>query len=249
VKEPWAEKYLWLDTETTGLDVQLANILELAYIPEVNGVRHNTRELFVQPIIHFTDMVHGHIDIRQFVDEYNQRRQLSPDNELAYFSLDGGEPLFTYTKSALSCGLPAGRAKNPAELVLDPKREFPDVVLQKFIDDLNSFPEKGRWTLIGYNVKFDYDVLTNWIKRIVGKAAAKEILNNFSFLVLDVLSLTRWFSFAGKLKTENHKLTTIASTLQLAGFDAHTAKADIEETHSVAKVLMNHLQDVTNGKD
>jgi hypothetical protein len=208
----------------------------------LNGERHDAREFLVQPIIHSDDKVNGGTPIAEFVETYN--RNVSPKEEIAAFAFDGGEPLFIYEKGNLTYGMLDGLARNPAEYLTDQRREFPEVVLEKFLADLRSFPGKGRWTLVGYNVRYDYQVLMYWIERVLGLDAARDVTNMFSYSLLDAYALVQWFGYAHKLKTKNKKLSTVASALGFADFAAHTAKADIEETYYVAKILMEYLGEV-----
>ena len=238
----WADRYLFLDLETTGLDPTTANILELAYIPEIGGERLDSREFFVQPIIHSEDKIHGGVPADVFCKEYN--KNCSSKDALDSFAFEGGEPLFIYAKSNLTYGLPNGLSRNPEDFISDSRREFPDVVLEKFVNDIRSLPGKKRWTLAGYNVKYDYSVLMNWIERILGIEAAREVTDRFSYVQLDVYSLVLWFVKSGRLQTVNNKLSTVSAALGFADFDAHTAKADIEQTYFIAKILIEYMSHV-----
>ena len=238
-------RYLYLDFETTSVNPEVASVLELAYLPEVDGFLHDSAECLVQPVIHNDDRLYGNTPILEFIRQYNEQTSREAD-ELDSFAFDSeSAPLFMYTKSNLTYNMPPGTARDPSEWLTNPRREFPEVAIEKFLKHLKSLPGWGRWTMVGYNVMYDYNVLTYWFRRVLGDDRAREELNIFSYNPLDVYGLVRWFGYGKKMKdVKNQKLTTIADALGIPEFKAHTALADIEATYATAKILLAHINKV-----
>jgi DNA polymerase III epsilon subunit-like protein len=233
-------KVLWLDTETSGLDPKVSNILELAWMTEVDKNRGEMRRFKVQPIFHSEDMVYGPLapngkDIQTFCKEYNSTFHEKDPDALRTFSFPDGDPLFIYAKGALTFNVPPPDILNPMDWVIG------DVVtakqaLYQLIDDLGD--SMGRWVMAGHNITFDYEMLHWWSKRLLGPEhkLLMDKLNKYVFL--DTLDLSRWFQYTGELKTKKADLSTVAAYLGIDVTKAHTADADVRFCQEIVKILL-----------
>jgi DNA polymerase III epsilon subunit-like protein len=240
---PYYNKVLWLDTETSGLDPKVTNILELAWMKEVNGQLSSIQKLKVQPIFHYEDHLfgpqapNGFQDINDFCIDYNKKiaSKHDPDN-LRTFAFPNGSPLFAYASSALTFNVQPPDINNPMDWVIGGAMPAQQA-LQILQDDLGE--SSGRWILAGHNISFDYEVLYWWSRRLLGQQDASSFINKINkFVFLDTLDLVRWFQYSGRLPEGKGNLSNIASHLELKIDDAHTADVDVALSNQVAKLLL-----------
>ena len=234
-------KILWADVETLSLDPKIASIRELAYVKEINGKQiGEIQSLKVQPILHLEDMLYGHQDINEFCAEYNRKVGHPADPEcLMTFSFEGGDPLFFHSKAALTFNLPPPQIVKPADWLLGKGLVSAHKALMTLIDYLSDDTAQGRWILAGHNVRYDYDVLTWWAKRLLGEIDAKLLLDQINkYVFLDTLALSRWFQYSGRLKTDKANLGNVAQELGIDISAMHTASADVFASKEIARILL-----------
>jgi len=98
-------------------------------------------------------------------------------------------------------------------------------ILDKHID---RYDKTDKFSLVGQNVKFDYDMMSEWFKKNG---------NNFwyayvDYHLIDLVAATAIFTAAGLIKLPNMKLATVAEYFGIK-FEAHNSMADIEATRSI----------------
>lgn len=235
-------KILYLDFETLSLDPQIASVRELAYVKEVNGKQvGDIQTLMVQPVLHMEDLLYGHIAIEDFCANYNKKLGHAADpDRLVTFSFPGGDPLFFHSKAALTFNLQPPQILNPADWLLGKNLVTARKALMALFDYISADDNTlGRWVLAGHNIKYDYDVLTWWSKRILGEAEAKMFLEKFNkYVFLDTLALSRWMQYSGRLKTDKANLGAVAKELGIDVSQMHTAKADVFACKEIARILL-----------
>ena len=239
-------RILYLDVKTTALDPTIANILEMAFVKEVNGGQvGEVQSLKIQPILHFEDKLYGEQPIESFCSEYNAQYHDGDVKCIKTFGFQG-KPLFMYAKESLTCNLPAPKVADPSSWVLDKARMPAKKALMALIDYLDDIINPmDRWVLIGHNVKFHHDVLTWWATRLLGqKEADKQLLNKLNkFVTLDTLSLVRWFQYSGKVTSETAKLGDVASSLGICVQGGHNADDDVRRIQDIVWRLVKAPSD------
>ena len=238
-------KILWLDLETTSLDEDVANVLDVAVALEVDRVPLGGLQSFlVQPLLHEEDQLYGQVEGQLFIDQHNQRCGSRTECRLTPFRFaDEDPPLFFYSAGVLTLGMPSGQIKDPAEWLTDERRVRPVDALMGLVDLLDRNNQvSGRWTVAGHNPGYDFRVLTAWGRRVLGADAFEELLGSRinSYYGLDTVALARWFGYKGSLRTERNKYTLghVAKALGIPLVDAHTAEADLGVTIKIAKRLL-----------
>ena len=225
-------RILYLDVKTTALDPKVANILEMAFVKEVNGGQvGDIQSLKVQPILHFEDKLYGEHTLDTFCETYNSKYHDGDVKCLKPFRFPGKSPLFMYAKESLTCNLPAPKVADPSSWVLDKTRMPAKKALMFLIEYLDDIVNPmDRWVLVGHNVKFHFEVLTWWAIRLLGQEGAdKQLLNKLNkFVTLDTLSLVRWFQYAGKVTSETAKLGDAAASLGISTKGLHSAEGDVK---------------------
>lgn len=240
-------KILWIDSESTGLDTAVSNIIDLAWMIEIDGEIQKKSQQFVQPILHVEDKVYGHFPIEVFAQNYNKGRlEAAPEYlRLFRFALDA-PPIFVYSTGSLTFNLEPPNIHDPADWLLNSKHKMAKEVLEKLIEDLDEWDHvRKRWILAGHNVQFDYNLICSWASRLLGKEEAhKRLIRKInSFVFMDTMHLVRWFQYKKSLPEGSAKLSDAAKML---GFDfqgAHTALADIEMSQKIAASLFEGLVD------
>lgn len=232
-------KILWLDTETLSLDPTIASIREISYVAEIDGNQIGDIQVDkIQPIIHREDKLYGHIEINEFVKNYNKKFHPQDPDRLVVFGFH--KPLFIYSKAALTFNIQPPRILDPADWLIgkDLISAMQGLMnLIAYVDEHNS-KAAGRWVLAGHNIKYDYNVLTYWTKRLLGEEAKVllEKLNRFVFL--DTLELARWMQYSRKLTVEKANLGAIAHELGMDTSQVHTASFDVFACKEIAKILL-----------
>jgi len=238
-------KVLWCDSESTGLDTKVSNILDLAWMIEIDGEVQSKNQFFVQPIFHSEDKVYGNVSIEKFVGNYNKGRMVAAPEYLRSFSFGNDcPPLFAYSTGSLTFNLEPPAIHDPAEWILDTKFQMAQKVLETLIEDLDSWDHiKKRWILAGHNVKYDYDLICSWAERILGKEEAYQrlIRKINSFVFMDTMTLARWFQYKRSLPEGTAKLSDIAKMLDINVEGAHTALADVLMSREIANRLFEGL--------
>jgi len=233
-------KVLFLDTETTSLDPTIASIRELAYVKEVNGKQVGDIQSYkISPIIHYEDQLYCDQTITDFCRDYNKKFHDQDPDRLGMFSFPGGEPLFFYSKAVLTFNVTPPDILNPADWLLGTDKVQPRSAIMDLIEYLTEDNVPGRWILAGHNVKYDFDVITYWAKRVLG-ADAKMLLDKFNkYVFLDTLALSRWFQYSGRLKTDKANLGAVAGELGIDVSDMHSANADVFASKEIARILLS----------
>jgi len=235
-------KILYCDCETFALDPKVASVRELAFSIEIDGKPvGELQAMKVQPVLHAEDKLYGHIDITRFCADYNKRIGHPSDPDcLTTFGFPDHPLLFFHSRAALTFNLPPPQIINPTDWLIGKDIVTAQRALSTLIDALekqSSVP--GRWVLAGHNIKYDYEVLTWWSKRVLGEEEAKLFLDKFNkYIFLDTLMLCRWMQYSGRLKTEKANLGAVAQELGIDASHMHSAKADVYACREVARTLL-----------
>lgn len=235
------DKILWIDCETFGLDPKIASVRELSFVAEINGQQVGDIQSYkVQPVFHMEDLMYGHMDIDEFCKDYNKKFHAQDPDRLAVFGFKEDAPLFVYSKAALTFNLPPPQIINPAEWVIGEGLISAYKALMALVDYLTVNDKvAGRWVLAGHNIKYDYDVLTNWSQRLLGEKETKLLLEKFNkYIFLDTLSLCRWMQYSGRLETTKANLGNVAAELGIDTKHMHSALADVYACKEIAHILL-----------
>lgn len=234
------DKILWLDTETFSLDPKVASIRELSYVAECDGKQLSDIQSFkVQPILHYEDMLFGHMGIKEFVADYNKKFHPQDPDRLVTFGFQ--EPLFVYSKAALTFNLPPPKIINPQDWLIGTDLTSAKKALLALMEYIFKFDTQttGRWVLAGHNIKYDFDVLTSWTQRLLGEDEAKVLLNKFNrYVFLDTLALSRWMQYSKRLTAERANLESVAAELDIDVSNIHTASFDVFASKEIARILL-----------
>lgn len=184
-------KYIWIDTETTGLIPGKHAVIQIAAI--------------------ITETIGGDpIDI---------------------FNESGGCHGFEVSAKALKVN---GITEKELKKRRKPKHLFRDFItfLGKHV---NRYDSNDKLIPVGYNVRFDTDMLFGFAKAMKYPYLGSMISGSG----IDIMHVVRWEDACGKLPPmKNHKLVTVAKALGITLDDAHDALADIEATKAIAERLM-----------
>lgn len=226
---------LWLDLFATSFDPAVASVLELAVIPVIEGVRGDLFHYEVKPVLHESDLIYGKYNLPRFVTKYNARNKADRALRILYA---GEQPLFHYAISSLSYGLTPPKIRDPKSW-LDKSRLSPTSVIDQLFDILNVC--EGRWAVAGYNVRYDYEVLVNWVDHVCGAKRTDDLIRKIGYasMLLDTFDLVKWHSFVGRLNLVNKKLETIAQSLGIPMSEG--VRSDIEAAFTVAQKLVEKI--------
>jgi len=245
-------KILWVDTETVSLDPTIASVRELAYVKEVNGKQiGDIRAFKVQPILHIEDRLYGEQDIQEFCAAYNKKVGHPADPDcLVTFGFKKDAPLFFHSRAALTFNLAPPAVINPADWLIGKDIIPAYKALMALVEYLSEHDDvKGRWVLAGHNVKYDFDVLTWWARRLLGEDESKILLDKFNkYVFLDTLALTRWFQYSGRLQTDRATLGAVATELNIDASAMHTASADVFACKAAARTLLGMVDNEVEAK-
>jgi DNA polymerase-3 subunit epsilon len=107
------------------------------------------------------------------------------------------------------------------------------------VDLMKAFPGK-KFTMAGYNVNFDKDMLYPWFRRFSGY-----LFNYFSYYPLDAYPFICGLFHLGKIQSENLKLSSVCAALGIKLDNAHEALADVLATRKIiSKFLIPSLSSV-----
>lgn len=215
-------RVLWLHLDTTGLNTEYTNVLDLAYWPEVaSGVPcpKGPRHFRIQPLMHAEDQLWNSHPLLDVIARFNRGlHRESPEMILPCSLKEGTEPLFGYARGSLTFRVEPPKVLNPSDWLLDRSRLSPQVVLSLIEDDLSQVEqrdEQHRWTIASYNASFTLSAFSGWCHRVLGRDNWFE--NNFNrYYALDGLSLVRWAQYHGSLKIREASLKSVASALGIA---------------------------------
>lgn len=236
-------KLLHLNVETTALDPEVANVIEIAYTKEVGGATDSIIHSFkVQPVLHSEDQLYCHKTPETFCAEYNHKLHTADPKRLKLFSFPDNPPLFTYNQAAAAYN---SDSVDPSSWLLakgsiSAKRALNRLITYLENEGLETPSE--RWVLIGHNVKWDLEVLTFWAKRVLGEEEAERLLLSKinRFAMLDTVHLAQWFQYAEKLTCPTSKLHDIAKALHLGTERLPKAANDIRLVQSIVWELLKN---------
>lgn len=125
---------------------------------------------------------------------------------------------------------------------IDELRSFPShkIVYNEVMDFLDAYRDQGRFIIGGYNVKFDWDFMKQWVFSEIGND--KHFWFRFYGHVIDVRQTACEAGIGGMFgdKIENLKLESVYSMMkdQLpVKLNAHEASSDIEVTRALYRLF------------
>lgn len=98
-------------------------------------------------------------------------------------------------------------------------------LFNKYIDRYN---KNDKFYLVGQNIKFDYDFMTEWFNNCGNRYFYAYI----DYHLIDLMCLSTILNVAGIIKTKNMKLQTMADYFGIE-FKAHNSFEDIRVTRSL----------------
>lgn len=99
-------------------------------------------------------------------------------------------------------------------------------VFEKYID---VYDRNDKFYPAGYNVRFDLDFLQSFFKKMGNQFGTGSYQN---WRAIDVLQLTHYLVYKGKLKLENYKLSTVCAHFGIE-INAHDSLSDIVATRDL----------------
>lgn len=120
-----------------------------------------------------------------------------------------------------------GKTREELENLPSPKKTYQKVVtlFDKYIDKFN---RSDKFYLVGQNIKFDHGFLQAWFKKNDDKYFGSYAWN----YMVDLIAIATLFRVAGKFKTDDMKLETMAKEFDIS-LDAHDALNDIRATREI----------------
>lgn len=125
-------------------------------------------------------------------------------------------------------------------------KEYPNSTdgLYSFLTKLSSYidhaTKEDRFTIAGYNPKFDYDFLFNWFE---DNGIVKSFNQYFHYKVLDVFPLVMTLNHLNIIDTPNDKLKTVCEYFNIP-IEAHNALSDITATKQLfEKITDSFIRD------
>jgi len=144
---------VWVSCNTTSLDTQVANIYELSYIKQRDGVfEGEIQTLLVSPLKHEFDKVLSKYNIDEFIGKYNSTGDRGPD-----YTLTSYYKKTLYTQSALDL------ASLSIETLL---KRTGTVTPECALDTVKTYLDGGKlWTVAGYS-DFCLPLLRDYSRRV-----------------------------------------------------------------------------------
>ena len=107
-------------------------------------------------------------------------------------------------------------------------------------EDVNKFDAGDKYLVVGYNVKFDIDMLHGWARR----EGYKYMGSFLDWRVIDVLVLARLAHYLGQMpgEPEDFKLGTICKLYNIEE-PSHDAMTDVEATKSLFEEIIFNWKD------
>lgn len=187
------KKLFYFDTETTGLDPKMNDVIQLAYLIEIDGEIKEKGNLFCQPF--------SYDNISKEALEINKRTV----DEIKTFP----NPQVTYKQL--------------------------QSVLSKYI---NRYNKNDKFIPVGYNVRFDIDMLQEFFI----KNNDKYFGAFFDYHFIDPMPIINLLNHQNKINIKNAKLITACETFGIS-LNAHDALSDIEATKKVLeKIIKDYLK-------
>jgi len=118
-------------------------------------------------------------------------------------------------------------------------------ILQDYLSKyVNKYDPDDKFTIAGYNVKFDQDFLYQFFQKLGNKYFG----SFFRWNVLDVMQMNSLLEYVGAVElSKTYKLAAIARKYLGKDIDAHNPTADIMATREIffkqVKILQNHLKE------
>lgn len=230
-------KVLWIKVATTSLEPEHAQLIELAYRPQIDGeFMSETKHVSLKPVLLDDDKRYLGADPVKLMKWYNTQNR-DPRKQLAGFRFSEEDPfLFMYARGSLSAGMPEGKMRDPRDW-LAKGRVYPEVALTRLLEEmaLHSGDREGHWTLAGHNVEFDASVFRFWCERVLGS----DTLLNAVFSDgrnLDTVMLARLLGAFGKISPpyNSFSLVNVAKCLGIALPECPTVKESLEAIITVA---------------
>jgi DNA polymerase III subunit epsilon len=182
-------KVMYLDTETTGVDPKINDIVQLAAIIEIDGREMETFKMNCHPF-----------DWNAVEDKALEVNRITRE-DLETF------PAPVQMHTALT------------------------KVLGKYV---NKYDRMDKLTIAGQKADFD----AGFLREFFFKNGDQYYGSWFNYRHVDLLAVVRFLRYAGRLKIENDKLTTVAEYFGVA-LDAHDALEDIRATRELIKILID----------
>jgi len=226
---------LWIKCCTTSLEPQVANLVELAWLPVIDGElpKDGIRHIYVQPLLHEEDQTFGSESLPRFIKAYHRQREFSPISKLAMFSLDD-QPQFHYHPQAARVH---GQDLDPLEWLIGKNKMMPKVAYRTFREDLLRFPGTEPWAIAGHGVGFDFNVLLHWVQRVYGSSQGLfEVLDCKA--QFDTSHLARFAKALGKLNYDGR--ATLANVSKACNLEMpeYGAQAWLSCSYKIAQKLM-----------
>lgn len=207
-------KVLWIELGTTSLDPQVAHIIELAYIPQINGEfdpKGITYEEILPTMIEDDHLLKSSASLDSFLNYYNNKGAgINPRKTLEIFKFEEDSPLFMYAKEV---ALMNRKLKTPESWIIGKNKKQPKQAIKKLMEMLLSIKDKERWVLAGHCVEYDYNVLMMNAIRCLSKEEYEEFNSLFSNWHLNTMAFSRFYSAFGKFNPSNFSLENVCTAV------------------------------------
>lgn len=196
-----------IDVETTGLNYKENGLIEIAILADVGNYIEDRLYIQIQP---FDDDI------------------INYENELGQSSMSWKQFKHFNMESLWNC-LVIPHQKKVGDLRTGlSSAEAIDKITAFFDKFINKYDIKEKAFILGYNVRFDLDFLSEFFRKCDNNYLGSYI----NWRLLDPLYLMWTQSYNSVFKNENFKLETIAKAFRLEHYP-HNALSDIEVTRRI----------------
>ena len=204
-----ADKILWFDTETTGLDPNQNGIVQLAMLMDIDGELAEEAQFNIQPFGNDL-MLAGLADVAN-----------NPQN------ISWKECKDTYADAFT----PTGITFSDIAKFIQPSEAINQInsFLQKHI---SQYDKSDKAYIGGYNAPFDIGFLSKFYE----KCGDKYLGSYINWKQLDVRHMLYMLDFDGIVKLENYKLETACKHYGIE-LEAHNPLSDIKATRAIFYLL------------
>lgn len=112
-----------------------------------------------------------------------------------------------------------------------PAEDVFGVMIDTFNTFIDPFDKTDKFYPAGFNVNFDMEFLSTWIKKMGNKYGIGSYCH---WRMVDPFPIFHWLEFMGIFQLENYKLATICQRFGIP-LTAHDAKSDILATREIIK--------------